>query len=108
MSMSNVVTYPFVPSEAIQGNFQGKDIVSFEQFAVEDLYTVFHLAGKMKELVLRSEPSQMLAGKIVSLLFFEPSSRTFGSFASAVKRLGGQTLDIQSPETVTSVNKGET
>jgi aspartate carbamoyltransferase catalytic subunit len=70
--------------------------------------TVFHLARKMKQLVENSEPSQILAGKIVSLLFFEPSSRTFGSFASAVKRLGGQTLDIQNPEAVTSVTKGET
>lgn len=96
------------PVEAIQGSFQGKDVVSLDQFAVEDLFTVFHLARQMKQLVLKSEPSQMLAGKVVSLLFFEPSSRTFGSFASAIKRLGGQTLDIQNPETVTSVNKGET
>jgi aspartate carbamoyltransferase len=43
----------------------------------------------------------------VALLFFEPSSRTFSSFAAAVKKLGGQTLDLQNPETVTSVYKGE-
>src|SRR5579859_3227755 len=61
----------------------------------------------MKQIVLTNEPSQLLAGYVISLLFFEPSSRTFGSFASAIKRLGGQTLDIQNPEAVTSVNKGE-
>jgi aspartate carbamoyltransferase len=44
---------------------------------------------------------------VVALLFFEPSSRTFGSFASAIKRLGGQTLEIQNPEIVSSVSKGE-
>jgi aspartate carbamoyltransferase len=108
MSMSNVVVSPQTQIDAIAGNFAGKDIISLDQFAVEDLYTVFRLALKMKQLVLASEPSQILAGKIISLLFFEPSSRTFGSFASAVKRLGGQTLDIQNPEAVTSVNKGET
>ncbi|HVU69541.1 MAG TPA: aspartate carbamoyltransferase [Ktedonobacteraceae bacterium] len=106
--MSNVTMSPFSEVEVIQGNFYGKDIVSLDQFTVEDLFTVFHLARQMKELVQRSEPSQILAGKIISLLFFEPSSRTFASFASAVKRLGGQTLDIQNPETVTSVHKGET
>jgi aspartate carbamoyltransferase len=106
--MSNVATYPFSSVEPIHGDFTGKDIVSLDQFEVEDLYTVFRLALQMKQLVLRSEPSQILAGKLVALLFFEPSSRTFGSFASAVKRLGGQTLDIQNPETVTSVQKGET
>lgn len=108
MSMSNVATSPFSQMETIHGDFQGKDIISLDQFAAEDLYTIFDLALKMKQLVLRSEPSHILAGKIISLLFFEPSSRTFGSFASAIKRLGGQTLDIQNPETVTSVNKGET
>ena len=106
--MHNVVTSPSSSVETIQGNFYGKDIVSLDQFGVEDLYTVFRLALHMKQLVQQSKPSDILAGKLVSLLFFEPSSRTFGSFASAIKRLGGQTLDIQNPEMVTSVNKGET
>jgi aspartate carbamoyltransferase len=106
--MNNVVTSPFSEVETIQGNFSGKDIVSLDQFGVEDLFTVIRLALQMKQLVQRGKPSDILAGKIVSLLFFEPSSRTFGSFASAIKRLGGQTLDIQNPETVTSVSKGET
>ncbi|HEY0755765.1 MAG TPA: aspartate carbamoyltransferase [Ktedonobacteraceae bacterium] len=105
--MSNVAASPFSQVDSIQGNFYGKDIISLDQFAVEDLFEVFHLALHMKQLVQNSQPSQLLAGKIISLLFFEPSSRTFGSFASAVKRLGGQTLDIQNPEMVTSVNKGE-
>lgn len=106
--MNNVATSPSSQVEAIRGNFYGKDILSLDQFTVEDLFTVFRLALHMKQLVQNSEPSQLLAGKIVSLLFFEPSSRTFGSFASAIKRLGGQTLDIQNPEAVTSVTKGET
>lgn len=106
--MSNVATYLSSPVKAIKGDFYGKDILSLDQFGTEDLYTVFNLALHMKQLVLKSEPSQILAGKLISLLFFEPSSRTFGSFASAVKRLGGQTLDIQNPDAVTSVHKGET
>src|SRR4029077_8182452 len=83
--MGNVATYPFSPVEAIHGDFYGKDILSLDQFAVEDLYKVFNLALHMKQLVLNSEPSYILAGKLITLLFFEPSSRTFGSFASAVK-----------------------
>lgn len=108
MSMSNVAASPLAQAEAIHGDFYGKDIISLDQFTAEDLFIVFRLAMQMKQLVLTSRPSQILAGKVISLLFFEPSSRTFGSFASAVKRLGGQTLDIQNPETVTSVQKGET
>lgn len=92
----------------IEGNFKGKDIISLDQFSADDLRRVFALAGRMRQLVLNNEPCQLLAGQLVSLLFFEPSSRTFGSFAAAIKRLGGQTLEIQNPETVSSVNKGET
>ncbi len=92
----------------INGNFTGKDIVSLDQFSTEDLRVLFLLANEMKRIAENKEPSNLLAGHIISLLFFEPSSRTFGSFAAAVKRLGGQTLDIQNPETVSSVSKGET
>ncbi len=90
----------------IQGDFKGKDIVSFDQFRVEDLQRLFALTHQMKRLAVNNEPSRLLEGLLVALLFFEPSSRTFSSFAAAVKRLGGQTIDMQNPET-TSVSKGE-
>ena len=91
----------------IEGDFTGKNIVSLDQFTTEDLRRLFLLASDMKRIVLRNESSHILAGMLVSLLFFEPSSRTFGSFAAAVKRLGGQTIEVQNPETVSSVSKGE-
>ena len=91
----------------INGNFKGKDIVSLDQFSVEDLRILFTLTRKMKQIAINNEPSYILAGNIISLLFFEPSSRTFASFAAAVKRLGGQTIEIQNPEIVSSVSKGE-
>lgn len=91
----------------IDGDFTGKNIVSFEQFTSGDVHKLFRLAADMKRIVLNNEVSHILDGMLVSLLFFEPSSRTFGSFAAAVKRLGGQTIEIQNPETVSSVSKGE-
>lgn len=94
--------------EAIQGSFQGKDILSFDQFSAEDLRILFALTNQMKRIAVNNEPSALLAGYLVSLLFFEPSSRTFSSFAAAIKRLGGQTIEIQNPETVSSISKGET
>src|SRR6266516_4338498 len=93
--------------QAINGDYRGKDIVSLEQFSADDLHILFTLTRYMKRIVLNNEPSQLLAGQLISLLFFEPSSRTFGSFAAAVKRLGGQTLEMQNPETVSSIYKGE-
>jgi aspartate carbamoyltransferase catalytic subunit len=94
-------------SGLIACDFVGKDIISIDQFAAEDLFRLFELTSKMKRAVLDKEPLRLLEGSLVTLLFFEPSSRTFGSFAAAVKRLGGQTIDIHDPQTVTSCYKGE-
>ncbi len=52
--------------------------------------------------------SKVLKGKLVTLLFFEPSSRTFSSFAAAVKKLGGMTIEYQNPTQTSSSIKGET
>ncbi|GCE16580.1 aspartate carbamoyltransferase [Dictyobacter kobayashii] len=94
--------------EMICGNFKGKDIVSLDQFAVADLDKLFTVTRQMKRIAENNEPSRLLEGLLVGLLFFEPSSRTFSSFAAAVKRLGGQTIEMQNPEAFSSVSKGET
>lgn len=91
----------------IRGDFYGKDIVSLDQFTVQDIEYLLPVVHQMKKMAVNREPSHLLAGHLVSLLFFEPSSRTFSSFSAAVKRLGGQTVEIQNPETVSSVSKGE-
>jgi len=46
------------------------------------------------------------AGKLLGLLFFEPSTRTKMSFSAAMKRLGGDIVDMGSVES-SSVKKGE-
>ena len=46
------------------------------------------------------------AGKVLALCFFEPSTRTKMSFDTAMKRLGGETIDMGSVES-SSVKKGE-
>lgn len=89
-------------------NYSGKDIISLDQFSSEDIFFLFKNAEKMKSIVDNSKPTQLLAGTVISLLFYEPSSRTFGSFSSAIKRLGGATIDITNPEVSSSVAKGET
>lgn len=105
--MTHVQTHSQQDAALIEGNYRGKDIVSLSQFTAQDLAPLFALTQEMKYRVQNSEPVYTLAGKLVGLLFFEASSRTFGSFAAAVKRLGGQTLEMQNPA-VSSVSKGET
>lgn len=49
----------------------------------------------------------ILEGKILALLFFEPSTRTRLSFRSAMKRLGGKVIGFSESESI-SIAKGET
>lgn len=91
----------------IKGNFFGKSIISFSQFSSSDIYLLFSRAEKMQLIARNAKPSKILAGKIVVLLFFEPSSRTLASFDAAVKQLGGQTVVITNPQQFSSVAKGE-
>jgi aspartate carbamoyltransferase catalytic subunit len=92
----------------INTNFKGKDILSLDQFSSKDLEILFKLTKKMKLIAQNAKPSNLLAGNIVTIIFYEPSSRTFNSFAAAVKQLGGQTLEIHDPQHFSSVSKGET
>lgn len=105
--MTQTVAFAHNKLAVIDQDFVGKDILSIDQFTPAGLYKLFRLTTEMKRIVVEKESSQILSGMLVSLLFFEASSRTFGSFAAAVKFLGGQTLEIQNPQTVTSVSKGE-
>src|SRR3990167_1023344 len=89
-------------------NLRNKSILSIQQFNKESLAKIFSLAGKMKGLATGAKPSKILAGRIVVLLFYEPSSRTLSSFDAAVKQLGGQTIVINNPTELSSVAKGET
>lgn len=90
----------------INSDFKNKDILSLSQFDPNSINLLFK---KTQELESQSpeELSTILKNKIVTLLFSEPSTRTFGSFAVAVKRLGGQTLELTSPSE-NSFAKGET
>src|SRR6266480_7643406 len=91
----------------INGDFKSKDILSLDQFSIADLSVLFKHTQQMKAIAANAKPSEVLKGNIVTLLFYEPSSRTYGSFGAAVKQLGGQTIDIINPQQFSSVAKGE-
>lgn len=97
-----------LPLQKIDGAFKNKHILSLDQFSAKDIEKLFSHVSQMKDIVLKQKPSTILAGKIVALFFFEPSSRTFSSFSTAVKRLGGQTVEYQNPSQTSSAVKGET
>ena len=69
--------------------FYGKDILSVSQFSRDDLEYIFGVAHEMREMVERVGTFDLLKGKILANLFYEPSTRTSSSFTSAMERLGG-------------------
>ncbi len=86
---------------------RGKDLISIDHLDRDIILSIFKTADKMKKIAPK-KALNILKGKVVALLFFEPSTRTFSSNCAAVKRLGGQTIEHQNPTQTSSVVKGET
>jgi aspartate carbamoyltransferase len=86
--------------------FYGKDILSVKQFSRQDLEYIFGIAHEMREMVARVGTFDLLKGKILVNLFYEPSTRTSSSFTSAMERLGGSVIPINEVR-YSSVAKGE-
>lgn len=107
MKNSEIITENKEKLIPIRGDFFLKDIVSLDQFDQKSIELLFRQVIKIKKTSTK-KLLKILSGKIVALLFFEPSTRTFSSNSSAVKRLGGQTIEHQNPMQNSSVIKGET
>ncbi len=84
----------------------GKDILSVKQFSRADLEYVYGVAHEMRIMVERIGTFDLLKGKILANLFFEPSTRTSSSFMAAMQRLGGAVIPISEVK-YSSVAKGE-
>jgi aspartate carbamoyltransferase len=82
------------------------DILSVLQFRREDLEYIFGVAKEMRSMVERIGTFDLLKGKILANLFYEPSTRTSSSFLAAMERLGGSVIPINEV-TYSSVAKGE-
>jgi aspartate carbamoyltransferase catalytic subunit len=84
--------------------FQGRDITSIEDFNREEINYILKTAKTIEPLAKTG--SEMLKGKILANIFFEPSTRTRLSFETAMLKLGGNTIGFADAEN-TSVKKGE-
>jgi aspartate carbamoyltransferase len=85
----------------------GKNILTVKQFNRNDLEYVIGVAHEMRTMVERIGTFDLLKGKILANLFYEPSTRTSSSFMAAMQRLGGAVIPI-SEVRYSSVAKGET
>lgn len=83
------------------------DILSVKQFDGAMLEHIFTRARDMRTMVEQSGGNDLLKGRIVACLFYEPSTRTSSSFIAAMQRLGGQVIPITQGVQFSSVTKGE-
>ncbi len=104
---SSYAENPYLPfGDQRNAPFYGKDILSVKQFSRSDLEYIFGVAHEMREMVARVGTFDLLKGKILANLFYEPSTRTSSSFTSAMERLGGSVIPINEVR-YSSVSKGE-
>jgi aspartate carbamoyltransferase catalytic subunit len=89
-------------------SLRGQDILSVSQFDHPKLDYIFTRALEMREVVDRAGGVEILKGRVLACLFYEPSTRTSASFIAAMERLGGSVIPITQGVQFSSVSKGET
>ncbi len=83
-------------------DFKGRSIVSIRDMEKEELLSIAETA----EWVKQGRFQGCMKGKVLSTLFFEPSTRTRLSFESAMRYMGGDVIGFATAD-VSSVKKGE-
>jgi aspartate carbamoyltransferase catalytic subunit len=79
-----------------------RDLISITDYSKAEYLHIMKLAAEFE-----THPNQdLLKGKVVASLFFEPSTRTRLSFETAINRLGGRIIGIADPGS-SSTSKGE-
>ncbi|KAF8928650.1 hypothetical protein BGZ58_009471 [Dissophora ornata] len=86
--------------------FLHRHILSSKQFDRNELHMLFSLAHEMRTQVERNGSIDLLHGKVMCSMFYEPSTRTSCSFNAAMCRLGGKVVSVDGSSS--SVVKGET
>ena len=87
-------------------NFKCRDIISIRDFSKKEIDFIINFANKMIPYARGEKYEPILRGKVLSSLFFEPSTRTRLSFETAMNRLGGRVIGFADPSG-TSQKKGE-
>lgn len=88
-------------------DLKGKDILTAAQFSRDQIERLFALADNLSARLVRGERLQLLDGKLLATVFYEPSTRTRLSFEAAMQRMGGDVISVAEAKTASSVAKGE-
>lgn len=80
-----------------------RDLITIEDLSNQEIEEIFDLADRIAE---NRYDRDLLSGKIMATLFYEPSTRTRLSFEAAMQRLGGSVISCPDMK-VSSAAKGE-
>ncbi len=81
---------------------KNRSLVSIDDYTKEEYLEILRVAAEFEKQPVQN----ILEGKVIATLFFEPSTRTRLSFESAVNRLGGRIIGFTDAAS-SSVKKGE-
>tara|TARA_B100001029_G_scaffold178848_1_gene186516 strand:- start:541 stop:1506 length:966 start_codon:yes stop_codon:yes gene_type:complete len=82
------------------------DLITMDDLSNDEILEVLDTAERLLPVANGDVYAPLLQGKVLGNLFFENSTRTRMSFESAMKRLGGEVVNLSSVGS--SVAKGET
>lgn len=87
-------------------SLQGKSLLGLSEVSKEEIQLILRVAKKMKAVVNSDDKKlSLLKGKSVCNMFWEPSTRTRGSFEMAAKYLGADVINFTPRGS--SIQKGE-
>jgi len=73
----------------LSSRFAGKDLLTCQEWTLEELETVFDFAKDLKRRFKSGEPHELLKNKTLFMFFYATSTRTRNSFEAAMTQLGG-------------------
>jgi N-acetylornithine carbamoyltransferase len=90
----------------MQTDLRGRDMITEQEWTLEELDTVFEVAWDLKRKRALGEPHAILRDKVLAMLFFFTSTRTRASFEAGMAQLGGHAAFIDSQ--TTQISHGDT
>src|SRR5512142_2526938 len=90
----------------MQTDLRGRDMITEQEWTMDELDTVFDVAWDLKRRRALGELHPILRDKVLAMLFFFSSTRTRTSFEAGMAQLGGHAQFIESR--TTQISHGDT
>lgn len=86
----------------MQMTFEGRDVISMNDFTREDIDTILSITDVVRE---HPDKKNLCNDKVSAMMFFEPSTRTRTSFEVAMRNLGGEVGGFYDPRITSAVKE---